>query len=83
MAAKVPKTIKPPKGDYYHSVETARGLLGIRAVSDGSGTPWRLKWRTPCFSNLLVFGEAGRGMLLPDALALLGSLDLVIPDIDR
>ena len=83
MAAKVPKTIKPSKGDYYHAVETARGLLGIHAFSDGSGTPWRLKWRTPCFANLLLFGEACKGMLLPDALALLGSLDLVIPDIDR
>ena len=83
MAPKVPKNIKPPKGDYYHAVETARGLLGMRAVSDGSTTPWRLKLRTPCFANLLVFGEASRGMLLPDALAMLGSLDLVIPDIDR
>lgn len=83
MAAKVPKNIKPPKGDYYQAVETARGLLGMRAVSDGSTTPWRLKLRTPCFANLLVFGEASRGMLLPDALAMLGSLDLVIPDIDR
>ena len=83
MAAKVPKNLKPPKGDYYHAVETARGLLGMRAVSDGTNSPWRLKLRTPCFANLLVFGEASRGMLLPDALAMLGSLDLVIPDIDR
>jgi NADH-quinone oxidoreductase subunit D len=83
MAAKVPKTLKPPKGDYYHAVETARGSFGIRAVSDGSNTPWRLKLRTPSYSNLIVFGEAARGMLLPDALALLGSLDLVIPEIDR
>jgi len=83
MAEKVPKTLKPPKGDYYHAVETARGSFGIRAVSDGTNTPWRLKLRTPSFSNLIVFGEAARGMLLPDALALLGSLDLVIPEIDR
>ena len=83
MAEKVPKTLKPPKGDYYHAVETARGSFGIRAVSDGTNTPWRLKLRTPSYSNLIVFGEAARGMLLPDALALLGSLDLVIPEIDR
>ena len=83
MAPKVPKALKPPKGDYYQAVETARGLLGMRAVSDGTNTPWRLKLRTPCFANLLVFSEASRGMLLPDALAMLGSLDLVIPDIDR
>jgi NADH-quinone oxidoreductase subunit D len=52
-------------------------------VSDGSNTPYRLKLRSPTFSNLSLFGEACRGMLLPDALALMGSLDLVIPEIDR
>jgi NADH-quinone oxidoreductase subunit D len=83
MPPKAPKVIKPPKGDYYQAVETARGSLGMRAVSDGTNTPYRLKLRTPGYSNLIVFGEACRGMLLPDALALLGSLDLVIPEIDR
>jgi NADH-quinone oxidoreductase subunit D len=52
-------------------------------VSDGSDTPYRLKLRSPCFSNLSLFGECVKGMLLPDAMAVLGSLDLVIPDIDR
>jgi len=83
IAPKIPKTLKPAKGDYYHAVETARGSFGIRAVSDGTNTPYRLKLRTPSYSNLILFGEACRGMLLPDALALLGSLDLVIPEIDR
>ncbi len=83
MAAKAPKIIKPAKGDYYHAVETARGSFGVRVVSDGSNTPYRLKLRSPTFSNLSLFGEACRGMLLPDALALMGSLDLVIPEIDR
>jgi len=83
MAAKAPKLVKPPRGDYYHAVETARGSLGLRVVSDGSNTPYRLKLRSPTFSNLSLFGEACRGMLLPDALALMGSLDLVIPEIDR
>lgn len=83
MAAKVPRMIKPPKGDYYHAVETARGSLGFRAVSDGSNTPYRLKIRSPTYSNLSLYSEACQGLLLPDALALLGSLDLVIPEIDR
>jgi len=83
MAAKAPKIIKPAKGDYYHAVETARGSFGIRVFSDGSNTPYRMKLRSPTFSNLSLFGEACRGMLLPDALALMGSLDLVIPEIDR
>ncbi|MGV1099990.1 NADH-quinone oxidoreductase subunit D [Thiovibrio sp. JS02] len=83
MAAKAPKIIKPAKGDYYHAVESARGSFGIRVVSDGSNTPYRLKLRSPTFSNLSLFGEACQGMLLPDGLALMGSLDLVIPEIDR
>ena len=72
-----------PKGDCYFNVESARGSFGVRVVSDGSDTAYRLKLRSPCFSNLSLFQECSRGMLLADALALLGSLDLVIPDIDR
>ncbi len=83
MAAKAPKIIKPAKGDYYHAVEAARGSFGVRIVSDGTNTPYRLKLRSPTFSNLSLFGEACEGMLLADALALMGSLDLVIPEIDR
>jgi NADH-quinone oxidoreductase subunit D len=83
MAEKVPKIIKPPKGDYFYAVEAARGFFGVRLVSDGTNTPYRLKLRSPCFSNVSLFGEAARGLLLPDAVALFGSLDLVIPDIDR
>jgi NADH-quinone oxidoreductase subunit D len=83
MAEKVPRVLKPPKGDCYFNVEGARGSFGIRIVSDGTETPYRLKLRTPCFANLSLFEEASRGMLLADALALLGSLDLCIPDVDR
>ncbi len=83
MAEKVPKIIKPKPGDYYSVVEAARGTFGIRVVSDGTNTPYRMKLRSPTFSNLSLFGEASRGMLLADALALMGSLDLVIPEIDR
>ncbi len=83
MLPKAPKIIKPPKGDYYQAVETARGSLGIRIVSDGTNKAYRLKLRSPTFSNLSLFGEVCEGMLLPDALALMGSLDLVIPEIDR
>ncbi|HET97158.1 MAG TPA: NADH-quinone oxidoreductase subunit D [Desulfurivibrio alkaliphilus] len=83
MAAKVPKAVKPPKGDYYFAAEAARGAFGVRLVSDGTTTPYRLKLRSPSFSNVSLFGEAARGLLLADALALFGSLDLVIPEIDR
>jgi NADH-quinone oxidoreductase subunit D len=65
------------------AVEAARGRFMVRVVSDGSEVPYRIKLRTPSFANLSLFEEASRGLLLPDALALMGSLDLVIPDIDR
>ena len=83
MAEKVPKILKPPKGDYYHAVEAARGAFGVRLVSDGSNTPYRLKLRSPSFSNLSLFAEAAKGLLIADAIAMMGSLDLVIPEIDR
>jgi NADH-quinone oxidoreductase subunit D len=80
---KAPKMVKPPKGDYYAAVEAARGTFACRVVSDGTNSPYRLKLRSPTYSNLSLYGEATKGMLLPDALALMGSLDLVIPEIDR
>ena len=83
MAEKVPRVLKPAKGDCYFNVESARGTFGVRLVSDGTDKAYRLKLRSPCFSNLSLFQECSRGLLLPDALALLGSLALVIPDIDR
>jgi NADH-quinone oxidoreductase subunit D len=83
MAEKVPRVVKLPAGDYCYAVEAARGRFMVRLVSDNKEMPYRVKLRTPCLSNLSLFEEASRGMLLPDALALMGSLDLVIPDIDR
>jgi NADH-quinone oxidoreductase subunit D len=81
--AKVPKVLKPAAGNYYAAVEAARGTFGTRIVSDGGKNAYRLKLRSPTFSNLSLFGEVAEGMLLADALAFMGSLDLVIPEIDR
>lgn len=83
VLGKAPKSVKVPAGDYYFAVEAARGRFAVRIVSDGKEIPYRVKLRTPSFSNLSLFEETSRGMMLPDALALMGSLDLVIPDIDR
>ena len=83
MADKLPRSFKMPAGDYYYAVEAARGRFAFRVVSTGKDIPYRVKLRSPCFSNLSLFEETSRGMLLADALALMGSLDLVIPDIDR
>jgi NADH-quinone oxidoreductase subunit D len=83
MAEKVPRVLRLPAGDFCYAVEAARGRFMVRIVSDNKEIPYRVKLRTPSLSNLSLFEEASRGMLLPDALALMGSLDLVIPDIDR
>ena len=83
MTPKVPKKLKPRKGDIYHTVETPRGELGIYMVSDETDKPYRIKLRVPSFSNLMIFPELAKGNLLADAVAILGSLDLVIPEIDR
>ena len=83
MPKKKPKLIKPPAGDYYQAVETARGSFGIRIVSDGTKNAYRFKLRSPTYSNMHLFDEACEGMMIMDALAFMGSLDLVIPEIDR
>jgi NADH-quinone oxidoreductase subunit D len=82
-AEKVPKKLKPAKGDVYHTVESPRGQLGVYLVSDGSEIPYRMRWRVPSYSNLMTFPHLSRGTLIADAIAILGSLDLVIPEIDR
>ncbi|MEA2109569.1 MAG: NADH-quinone oxidoreductase subunit D, partial [Pseudomonadota bacterium] len=81
--SKVPKKLKLPAGDCNFSVETARGSLVYYLISDGSDVPYRLKIRVPSYSNLSVLPELCRGMLLSDLVAAMGSLDLVIPEIDR
>lgn len=83
MADKVPRVLKLPAGDYCYATEAARGRFMVRIVSDNKEQAYRVKLRTPCLSNLSLFEEASQGMLLADALAVMGSLDLVIPDIDR
>jgi NADH-quinone oxidoreductase subunit D len=83
IAPKVPRVLKLPAGDFCYAVEAARGRFMVRIVSDGKENPYRVRLRTPSFSNLSLYEEASHGMILPDALAMMGSLDLVIPDIDR
>jgi NADH-quinone oxidoreductase subunit D len=74
---------KAPAGEAYYAVEGARGEIGVHLVSDGSNTPYRCKLRAPGFSNMSLFAEAAKGVLIADAVAILGSLDLVIPEVDR
>lgn len=73
----------PPKGEAYAAVEGGRGKIGVYVASDGKKKPYRVKLRSPSFSNLSLFAECAQGSLLADAVSILGSLDLVIPEIDR
>jgi NADH-quinone oxidoreductase subunit D len=81
--AKTKVVLKLPKGEFYSRVETARGELGVYIVSEGGSTPYRIKFRSPGFSNLSALDHMARGGKLGDLVATMGTLDLVIPDIDR
>ena len=83
FTAKMKPIIKLPVGEYFKRVETARGELAVYIVSDGNKTPYRIKFRSPNFSNLFVMNKLVSGHKIADLIAISGSLDLVIPDIDR
>lgn len=82
-AVKMKPIIKLPEGEYYQRVETARGELGVFIISDGNKNPYRVKFRSPNFSNLSVLNHIAKGFKIADLVAIGGSLDLIIPDIDR
>ncbi len=75
--------IKVPAGVHYSHMETPRGVLGVLLVSDGKESPYRIHCRTPNFNNLWCIGEMATGGRIGDLVAMLSSIDLVIPDIDR
>ena len=81
--AKTKAVLKLPKGEFYSKVETARGEFGVYIVSEGGMTPYRIKFRSPGYSNLSALDHIARGSKIGDLIASMGSLDLVIPDIDR
>lgn len=81
--AKTKAVLKLPKGEFYTRVETARGEFGVYIVSEGGSTPYRIKFRSPGFSNLSALDHMARGSKIGDLMATMGTLDLVIPDIDR
>lgn len=81
--AKTKAVLKLPKGEFYSRVETARGDFGVYIISEGGTTPYRIKFRSPGFSNLSALDHMSRGYKIGDLVAIMGTLDLVIPDIDR
>ncbi len=83
IMTKMPKKLKPPVGDIYSRVETPRGELGFYIVSDGSEKPYRYKVRSPTFVNLSVLPVIGTGYFVADIVAILGSVDIVLGEVDR
>jgi NADH-quinone oxidoreductase subunit D/NADH-quinone oxidoreductase subunit C/D len=81
--AKTKAVLKLPKGEFYTRLETARGELGVYIVSEGGTTPYRIKFRSPGFSNLSALNQMVKGHKIGDLVSVMGTLDLVIPDIDR
>jgi NADH-quinone oxidoreductase subunit D/NADH-quinone oxidoreductase subunit C/D len=83
FVGKTKNVLKLNKGEFYQRVETARGEFGVYIVSEGGTTPYRIKFRSPGFSNLSVLDHISKGSKIGDLMASMGTLDLVIPDIDR
>lgn len=83
MAGKVPKIVRPPVGEYYHSIEGPKGELGIYIVSDGSPRPARLRIRPPSMINLQALKKMAVGHMVADVIAIIGTLDIVLGEIDR
>src|SRR6185503_6608416 len=75
--------LRPPKGELYHSTEGSNGELGFYLVSDGSGNPYRMKVRPPCFAIYQAFPEQITGGLLADVITVLGTMNLIAGELDR
>jgi NADH-quinone oxidoreductase subunit D len=84
VMGKVPRLIKPPAGETYHAIEAPKGELGYFIASDGkSVSPYRFRVRPPSFCNLQALPKLVRGHLVADVVALIGTIDIVLGEVDR
>jgi NADH-quinone oxidoreductase subunit D len=83
ITARVGKVLKPPVGEVYHAIEGPKGILGYYIVSDGSTQPYRIRIRPPSFINLQALDKMIRGHLVTDVVAIIGTLDIVLGEVDR
>ena len=83
ILAKVPKIIKPPAGEAYVRTESPKGELALYLVSDGTANPYRLHLRAPSFINLQILQKILTGVKVADVIAILGSIDITLGEVDR
>lgn len=83
VMAKVPKVIKPPVGEVYHAIEAPKGEIGVYLVSDGTGKPYRMRIRPPSYINLQSLKRMAIGHLVADVVAIIGTIDIVLGEVDR
>lgn len=83
VTSAIPKRIKPPVGQLYSRVENPRGELGYFVISNGTTSPFRVKVKGPSFVNLEVLNDLCKGHLIADVIAILGSIDIVLGEVDR
>ncbi|MBI2619693.1 MAG: NADH-quinone oxidoreductase subunit D [Ignavibacteriales bacterium] len=79
----IPKRIRPEAGEMYARTESPRGELGFYVISDGTASPYRVKGRAPAFVNLSVLPEISKGAMIADLVAIVGSVDIVLGEVDR
>src|ERR1700730_3870678 len=83
IGTRTPIALRPPRGETYFAIESSKGELGVYFISDGSEYPWRAKLRGPSFVNLQILPELLRGHKMGDVIAILGSTDIVLGEVDR
>jgi NADH-quinone oxidoreductase subunit D len=83
IRAKMPKVLKPPKGEAYARIEGPKGEIGFYLISDGTPNPYRYNVRPPSFVNLTCLSQIAVGHKLADAVVILGSFDIVLGEVDR